>query len=159
MRESLGGSLLLYIVLFFIGLIILFFAAIMSYAKAYRVKNRIINYLENANTRNLYDLNTGINEELQNIGYSYGRKNKCNFSNEKCNKDLNQEAHGGGQYDFCYCRVRLSDDNLDEGYYYEVITFTEFEFPIIKSVIRSSVHGETKILGKTYKDYDYEYSE
>ena len=163
MRESLGGSLLLYIVLFFIGLIILFFAAIMSYAKAYRVKNRIINYLENANYYNdngpdYYDLNAGINSELQGIGYSYKAPKKCNFNN-KCsqlgvsehNENLNNKSFKGGKYNYCLCKVTLPDNS----YYFEVITFTEFEFPIIKSVIRSSVHGETKILGKEYKDYEY----
>ena len=162
MRESIGGSLLLYIVLFFIGLIILFFAAILSYAKAYRVKNRIINYLENANYYNdngphYYDLNEGINNELQGIGYSYKAPKKCNFNN-KCveisgvddDENINRKSFKGGKYNYCLCKV----NNGVDGYYYEVITFTEFEFPIIKSVIKSSVHGETKIMGKEYKDYE-----
>ena len=42
MRESLGGSMLLNLVVIFTGLIIIFFVGILSYSKAYRVKNRIV---------------------------------------------------------------------------------------------------------------------
>ena len=45
MKASIGGSMLLYIVLFFVSVVILFFVGIISYNKAYRVKNRIVNII------------------------------------------------------------------------------------------------------------------
>ena len=50
MRESLGGSMLLNLVVIFTGLIIIFFVGILSYSKAYRVKNRIVEIIEKYGT-------------------------------------------------------------------------------------------------------------
>jgi len=158
MKDAVGGSLLLYVVLFFVGVIILFFANIMSYSKAYRVKNRIINILEQHgdipssefNLSKRSDLIKVINEDLVNIGYrvaSSGSKSTCNFNynedkpnNKKC-KNFNT-----GNVDYCVCRIDATN-----GFYYEVITFTQFDFPVLNSVIKSDVHGETKILGHDYE--------
>ena len=155
MREATGGSLLLYLVIFFVGVIILFFASMLSYSKAYRVKNRIINIMENYNDcvseigdeekKNLIDT---INTELQSIGYNYSSKSSaCNFNNSVC-----KESFNNSNYNYCICKIDLGVDseNNSKGCYYEVITFTQFEFPIIKDVITSEVHGETKIIGKEY---------
>lgn len=46
MRESIGGTMLFWIVLFFMTIFIAFLAAIVQYAHVYKVKNSIINYLE-----------------------------------------------------------------------------------------------------------------
>lgn len=156
MREATGGSLLLYLVIFFVGVIVLFFASMLSYSKAYRVKNRIINILEEKNmcASNLFDeqkdeLNSEIETELTRIGYNYSSKSKeCNFNTDKKNCSL---QFSGDNYNYCICKVDLRDsDGNSKGCYYEVITFTQFEFPIIKDVLTSEVHGETKIIGKKY---------
>lgn len=160
MRESLGGSFLLYIVIFIIGIVILFFASIISYAKAYRVKNRIINVVENSSCINPGDDPTDvygkiikdIDADLGNVGYSFTSSSNCNFNNNSCSSVDNfniKVPYKGGNYNYCICKV----DNGTEGYYYEVVTFTEFSFPIIKDVIRADVHGESKIMCKNYDDY------
>ena len=46
MRESLGGGFLLNIVIIFAGVVIMLFIGILSYSKAYGVKNRIIEIIE-----------------------------------------------------------------------------------------------------------------
>ncbi len=46
MRESIGGTLLFWIVLFFMTIFIAFLAAVIQYAKVYKVKNNIVNFLE-----------------------------------------------------------------------------------------------------------------
>ena len=46
MRESIGGTMLFWIVLFFLSIFIFFLAFVMKYAYAYRIKNSIINYIE-----------------------------------------------------------------------------------------------------------------
>ena len=155
MREATGGSFLLYLVLFFVGVIILFFASIMSYSKAYKVKNRIINVIEeygdiasmsNVERDNIIAL---INDDLSKVGYSYTQnRNTCNFNNCNSVDDINNT-----NYNYCLCKVDVDSSDSSKGYFYEVITFTEFRFPIIDSIITSNVHGETKIMGKSYDDY------
>lgn len=147
MRESIGGSFLLYVVIFFIGVIILFFASIMSYSKAYRVKNRIINIVENSNcNESEQSIISKIDYDLSEIGYTFTSVGNCSFNNECTN--FNTISNTGGNFNYCICKL----DAPNGGYYFEVMTFTEFEFPIIKDVIRSNVHGESKTMCKSYED-------
>lgn len=151
MRDSIGGSFLLYVVIFFVGIIILFFASIMSYSKAYRVKNRIINVVENSSCSDTeIDIIKKIDSNLTEIGYTYTKVGSCNFNNNgsECQNFNLKYPNNGGNFNYCICKI----DRGNSGYYFEVITFTEFEFPIIKNVIRSNVHGESKIMCKNYKD-------
>ena len=46
MRESIGGTMLFWIVLFFMTIFIAFMAAIIHYARVYKIKNSMINYIE-----------------------------------------------------------------------------------------------------------------
>ena len=164
MRASLGNSLLLNLVIVFAGIIILTFVSILSYSKAYKVKNRIIVAIENNGT---YD---GIAEQiaidLHNIGYHTG------YSEQECRKFV--KSSGDKKYvlepkpensDFQYCVIKICNkkydsrrqiylDECDEdsGYYYKVITYVNYKFPIIESVLKIPVSSETRILGKTY-DY------
>ena len=170
MRESVGGSYLLYIIVFFIGVIILFFASILSYAKAYRVKNRIINIAENSACYPLDDSDDqlynniimDVNSDLKDVGYTFSSTSDCNFEfgniSERDCANFNTSDHGvignkGGTYNYCICKVNVDESDPSLGYYFKVITFSQFEFPIIKDVIKTSVYGETKVMCKNYKDY------
>ena len=162
MRESLGGSMLLYIVVFFVGIVILFFASILSYVKAYRVKNRIINIVDSSpcmeNDTDLFiNINQSINQSLLDAGYTITAATpECNFINEKCNEDDGnfnvRIPYFGGDFNYCICKIDNSSDS-STGYHFEVITFTEFKFPVIEHVVKSNIHGETKTMCRTYEDY------
>ena len=46
MRESIGGTMLFWIVLFFMSIFISFLAFVINYARVYKIKNSMINYIE-----------------------------------------------------------------------------------------------------------------
>ena len=46
MRESIGGTMLFWIVLFFMSIFITFMASVIRYARVYKIKNSMINYIE-----------------------------------------------------------------------------------------------------------------
>ena len=46
MRESIGGTMLFWIVLFFMSIFIVFMASVIRYARVYKIKNSMINYIE-----------------------------------------------------------------------------------------------------------------
>lgn len=46
MRESIGGTMLFWIVLFFMTIFIAFMASVINYARVYKMKNSMINYIE-----------------------------------------------------------------------------------------------------------------
>lgn len=145
MKASIGGSMLLYIVLFFVSIVILFFVGIIAYTKAYRVKNRIVNIIEE-NGGYTADLKATIDGELKKYGYlttkvSVDCKKASSHSNSTC------ENLPAGQYKYCICHT-----THNSGKVYEVITYTQFDIPLIGGILSNAVHGETKTLGVSY-DY------
>ena len=137
MREAIGSSLLLNIVIVFVSLIILFFVGILSYSKAYKAKNRIIDVIEKYGEYKeeavVTDASDEIISSLNEMGYQLG-----NCKNAKGN--LNNTG-----YKYCIYRIEAN-----EGYYYKITTYVQFYFPIIGELFNPPVSGETKILGKNY---------
>lgn len=151
MRESLGGAMLLNLVVIFAGLVIVFFVSILSYSKAYRVKNRIIEVIEKYEK---YDVNVAneLNFDLRNAGYNSSKSTKC----AKIKNSLVDQENGRyenledtfNEHGYNYCVFEST--NSENGNYYVVVTFVHFEFPIIGDVLTFPVYGETKILNKNY---------
>lgn len=150
MREAVGGSLLMNLVVIFTAIVILFFVSILSYSKAYGVKNRIINVMEKYQ---VYSVNakSEINADLKNIGYKSSSKSHCDDALVKRHlselginsaTNLNKDS-----YNYCIYKV---EDKTTSGYYFLVVTFVSFEFPVIGDVISYPVYGETRIIGKDY---------
>ena len=159
MRESLGGSMLLNLVVIFASLIIVVFVGILSYSKAYKIKNRIIEMIEKYSVYEAKgSLDTyvelEINPDISAAGYDVSTPTKCdnvktNFLSKKYDlEDLSGNLNNHG-YNYCVFR---NDGFGYGGSTYIVVTFIRFEVPIIADVLTFPVYGETKILGKTY-DY------
>ena len=176
MRESLGGSMLLNLVVIFTSLIIVVFIGILSYSKAYKIKNRIVELIEKygvyeeKSSEDTY-VELEINPDLSAAGYDASTPTRCdNIKNrielEKINTDKNNNNpkilegnlnnHGYNYCIFKYCdKVDMESDEEKCDYKastYIVVTFIKFEIPIIENVLTFPVYGETKILGK---DYNY----
>lgn len=161
MRESLGGSLLLNLVIVFAGLVIIFFISILSYSKAYRVKNRIVEIIEKYGAYEKIDANgknaitEELNPDLSAAGYETSIPRKCDtirtrLVNEKYTGALSSNLNKTYGYDYCVFEMKSSTNST--GKYYVVVTFIHFEIPILGDFLTFPVYGETKILGKTY-DY------
>ncbi len=141
MKDAIGGSLLLNLVVIFTSIIILFFVGIIAYSKAYKIKNRIIEVIERNET---YDSNVEmeLNDDLRKAGYRTATQNQVEA---KCGIDNKNTS------EYFYC-VYLNDESSIEGYTYEVVTYIHFNFPVIGDMLTFAVKGETKVLGKVY-DY------
>lgn len=138
MREAIGNGLLTNLVIVFVSVVILFFVGILSYSKAYRVKDKIIDTIEKYGTYE--DSLIAIDEistDLKTSGYRTAANKKCSSDN------LNSTSYN-------YCVYRVDDKSSGSSYYYKVVTYVHFEFPVIGGLINIPVNGETKILGKNY---------
>lgn len=160
MREAIGSSLLLSIVVFIVGVVLILLVNSLSYSKAFKVKNRIINLISESETLNTDE----IDADLATIGYelnkntdcsktSFYKTNNCRNSDgiayEGCNQDSDIEIINiNPDYDYCIYKTTLANGS----YYYSVVTFTHFDLPIVGNFIRQEVSGETKVMGKNY-DY------
>ena len=108
----------------------------MSYSKAYKIKNKIINYIEDSGT---YDRNTKdkISAKLKEMGYRVvSGTPKCN---DRGGTLLTSEANN-----YRYCIVEFKND---KGVYYGVTTYMYFDFPLINALLEFPVYGETKVIG------------
>ena len=116
MRDSIGGTLLFWIVIILLSVFIVFIALIIKYAHVYKIKNSIVNYIEineGASSHEEFDVN------LLNYGYS---------------KD--------GTYKLC----RYLSNDKDKGGYYYVELYSVTTFPIVGNlaVVNITIKGETR---------------
>lgn len=146
MREATGSSMLLYLVVFFVGIIILFFAGIMTYSKAYKAKNRIIEVIEEYGDYNAKDskgekiVEKVVSSSLKNMGYQTG----------SCPKIDTKQIPNTSGYKYCITKIDAGDPK--GGKYYKVTTYVHFDFPVIGNAINIPVSGQTKIIGQNYSN-------
>ena len=151
MREAIGSTWLTGIIITFIAIFSGFLAYSISYTKAFRVKNEIINIIENnegftetnKDLRNMSD--TALNEDkntdakifkfIKSVGYNYSMfDNKSN----PCDKD-SQLKEGG------YCLIKYCVNNGDSiKTYYKVTSYISLSIPVINVGVNIPISGETK---------------
>lgn len=137
MREATGNALLITMVSTIIGVIMVFFVGSISYSKSYRIKNYIINTIEENESWNL-ELEKTIDEYLKEAGYNVRSSNKGCSRDDKCGNAINN------QNGYNYCVYECNENNKK---YYKVITYMKFDFPIIGNAVQFPVKGETIIFG------------
>lgn len=139
MKEATGSTFMIYVLLIFLAVYITFVAVALNYAKAFRVKNSVIDIIEQ---------NEGIDEfgdenvkgtvidliETRLNDYSY----MVNLSSETKNKYKDYTC-----YDMGYCIKKVDDLGRE---YYGVVTFVELSMPFINFDITIPIKGETRVI-------------
>ena len=144
MRDAVGGTFMIKLILVFLAVYIIFMGAALNYAKAFRVKNKVMDIIEQnegmeeADFNNLSGTNnlgvTGkINEYLSTVSYNVSLTDK-----NKQNK--------GVCFDRGYCIDKKESTNVDGVYntYYKVTTFVKIEFPFFKLNFTIPIAGEAR---------------
>lgn len=161
MREAMGGTWLFGIVALFIVLFSGFMAYSISYTKAFKTKNEILNYIEQAEgfTTSAVIDNIPVDrltaEQLENSNavdakvYKLIRDYGYNSSVRSC------DEYGDYQYGG-YCIKKECLNDLDDMYsspkvVYKVTTFISLNIPVINVTIKLPITGETKTM---YYDND-----
>lgn len=161
MRESIGGSWLFGIVATFIVLFSAFIAYSISYTKAFKVKNSILNYIEQNEGFTTSAIVDGIsvdrlsNEELKDskavdaMAYELIKSMGYNTTEVSC------EGYGEHQYGgYCVERKCLNtgkdscsyENKGNQKVIFKVTTFIKANIPVINVEIKIPVMGETKTL-------------
>lgn len=129
MREAIGGTLLIQLVMFFIVIYVAFLAIAINYSITFRVKNQIITLIEEYEG---YDnAKPYIEEYVSNVGY-YKANGGFTISKDVCVNNTNG-----------YCIEELTSTR---GKYYKVTTYVSFDFPIIGQLTNFPVSGETRVI-------------
>lgn len=152
MRESIGATWILGIVLAFIALFSGYLAFSVNYSKAFRIKDGIVDRLQKHNGLNNESVKD-ISELMSEIGYS----SKGNCSNFFTDSDLKYagvvgeyvETHANSAYDnntynYCVQKVKsVGSEGQLTASYYKVYVFFSLSLPFFNSGSTFNVSGET----------------
>ncbi|MEG1739606.1 MAG: hypothetical protein RR266_04150 [Bacilli bacterium] len=153
MKEAISNSVILGIVITFMAILVALLATSSSYSKAFKVKNRVIEMIEQnqgyddglVSGTDFIDM---IDTELAKYGYRQNTsiKNDCPIKEKtyfnKDNKAIRTGvlANQSSRYNYCVYKFQT-----DKGFYYGVLTYMYFDIPLVDN-IKLSVYGETKTL-------------
>lgn len=141
MRESIGASFVVYAIVIFVAIFSLFFIMGLNYTKAFKMKNRIVDIIEENECYEGGDCASSeqIATALKEAGYRMkGGKPDCNrYMKGRNGKVISSENH------YCVYKVTTS-----RGDYYGAVTFMYFEIPLFNIHKEYPVYGETKVMGK-----------
>ena len=118
MREAVGGTLLLKIVLVFLVVYIGFMAIILNYGKTFRIKNKLINFIEQ----------------------SEGLAKVEDLENEA--KRLSYNLSSAGSDDW----LRVCYYSTAKGYYYRLSVYIRFNLPLVNNKLLIPITGETRLI-------------
>ena len=160
MKDAVGSTMLVYIVIIVVGIVGAVLIASNMYTSAYKAKNNIISaidryYMVNSgNGRTCFDDNTCTNSiasTLKNMGYNLNESDLCN--NKILTKvSKNAEAVDGvetiqvyansSNNGYCVYKTSLSSSE----YYYTIVTFSHLNINLlgIGSLFSTPVYGQTR---------------
>lgn len=135
MKESIANSMVLTLILTVIIILICLLSTSISYTKAFKVKNFIVDTVEEYHGWNK-NSKSYIDSYLAEMGY---RTNA--YGTQKCSDMGGKVVNEASNYR--YCVVEFS---TYKGKYYKVQAFMYFDIPVINQTIEIPVSGETKIM-------------
>lgn len=138
MRDAFGGTFMIKLMLIFLAIYIAFIAVALNYAKAFRVKNKIIDIIEQNEGIDDYNDTNGvlgdINNYLGQVSY-YVLLDNIEASNTE-----NYHCYKNG---YCIEEHSIKVNNIDTKYY-KVTTYIRINFPFFGLNFTIPIQGETR---------------
>lgn len=147
MRDAIGQVFALQIILAFVLLINGYMAYSVNYTRAFRVKNQIVNIIEQYEGPYNDEGLEKINDYIKKMTYSVDNRLMTQFENN------NENAECPGYNGWCYIEhdINITDaDGERQGKYYTIVTFVNIDIPVINNIIGLGnflqVGGETRTI-------------
>lgn len=158
MKDAVGSSLLLYLVIIILGVVGTIIIATNAYSKAYKAKNSIISTIDQYYEVENKDCFNGesacidaINNDLKERSYFLKVKNPCQNNNIKNHYKDNEEeiepllVYPKSDDDFKgYCVYKFQV-NAANDYYYSIVTFSYLNIQPFGSLFKIPVYGESRV--------------
>lgn len=144
MKAATGNALLMNIIIVFLVVVLGVLVTSITYTKAFRVKNRIVEVIENYDgdfNNHVDQIKSDITTSLSNVGYRLKGTSTCKTI-DKNGKPLPTPIEGN---DYYYC---IYPYKTGRGFYYKVVTYMYLDLPVINQVLNIPVYGETKVFYK-----------
>ena len=148
MRDAIGQVFTLQIILAFVLLINGYMAYSVNYTRAFRVKNQIVNIIEQYEGPYNKEAIEKINSYIDRTAYNVPARLTQDFLNDYADVDDKDCMNG-----WCYVAHDVSIDSGDgerKGKYYSIVTFVNIDIPVINNLVGLGdflrVVGETKTI-------------
>ncbi len=146
MKEAIANAGVFNLIIIFVFILLAFFIGSLSYSKAFKVKNKIIDEIEKEENYS-DDTVTEIDSWLKEIGYRVDPRNGS-FTCPAADRD-NEELMKDNSSKYQYCVYKIDtckghDNKAICGTYYRVIAYMYFDVPIVGDLVKIPVTGETK---------------
>lgn len=130
MRDAFGGTFLIEILMVFVVLFVSFTAVIVNVAKTFRIKNQVINIVEQ--TQHSGDYAEQITTYMSNAGYQPVDKDRINKTKNPCNGE--------------WIVPGACVESVNNGDYYRVTVYVSISLPLnlITDTITLPIRGESK---------------
>lgn len=145
MRESIGTTWILQLVIVFILLFVSFLTLSLNYSKAYKTKNEMLSIIEKYEGLNSDSIKI-INNYLSYNNYKV--KSKCptdgiwyGQTDISGNNGVLEQAVSNK--DYYYCVRKRSSNRYHYYYFYEVKVFLTFNIPIFGDFAKFTINGST----------------
>lgn len=128
MRDAFGGEFMIRLFLVFIVIYVAFAAISLNYAKAYRVKNKVISYIEENDITNLANLNcdNGLAKVITNSSYH----KTCTKGNGLIYDDTNKISG------YCCNGVVIKENKkINNHYNYTVNTYADWNMGALNMIL------------------------
>lgn len=153
MRESIGATWIMGIVIFFIVLFTGFLAFSINYSRGFRVKDGIVERIEKYNGPNL-DAYLDIQSFLDDTAYNSRGRCSVEFTNGESYIGVSGTGTGTENIDnhpteddtYYYCIGKVKSDTstfVMDSAYYRVVVFFNLAIPIIGNSVNFHATGET----------------
>lgn len=136
MRDAFGGVFMTNLFLVFIFIYVSFTAVSLNYAKAYRLKNQIIDFIEQKEIKNLDDYFGFVGKdksELENIIKNASYHKECSTTNE---------ITINGKSGYCYKGIIILKDREEKiadttskNVYYQVLTYADWNLGALNKIL------------------------
>lgn len=140
MRDAVGGSFMIKLLLVFLAVYVIFIAIAINYAKAFKVKNKILDIIEQNEGIGAYE-NTSdpamiqIEDYLKTIYYGV---NTSSVANKCSSYEYIDETRG-----YCITEIKNNDYEAPASYY-KVTTFVTIDIPLVNLSFTVPIRGETR---------------
>ncbi len=139
MKEVSSTTWSFQIIIFFILIFACFLTLVLTYSKAYTIKNRMLTMIEKYEgfTPDSIGVINGFVKQ-----YSYATKGTCNEAWYGA-IDLNanyEEAKSNTKYYYCFNENKTSDGKI----YYDLVVFYKFNLPVVGQIATYRITGQTQ---------------
>lgn len=158
MKEAIANAGIFNLVIMFVIILLAFFIGSLSYSKAFKVKNKILEEIEKDQGYTMGSTDSTearVEDWIRNIGYRANvghNRNTRNCANTVSGNGGSDGVLINGDSNYQYCVYEFDTcsggSNLNCGKYYRVIAYMYFDIPIISGLLRLPVSGETMIFNE-----------